>query len=179
MLQVTVKLIFNISLGLSFSLILISCMVVLVVFCSHESSWPCRNLLLGCLKTSSCDPTLISSLEKKAPLTKNDTWLSPPTIIPAKMRFKTAAENCQEPALSLLCKCMTWLPGLFENLQWLKEGFKSQFVLSYLKNESKLAYSLVSWHDSPWMMLTNRNRVKAKSEHSDKKGNQLAHFANK
>lgn len=92
MLQVTVKLIFNISLGLIFYLILISCMVVVMVFGSHETK-PMQKHAAGMLQRPPpvTSPPHSDFIFRKKSFSKNYAWLSQPTAIPAKMRFRTAA----------------------------------------------------------------------------------------
>lgn len=95
MLQVTVKLMFNISLGLIFYLILISCMVVVMVFSFIESLSPCRNLWLQRPPPVTSPPTFHSHLQNKVPF-KDYAQPSLPSVIPAKMRFRTAAKESRQ-----------------------------------------------------------------------------------
>lgn len=92
MLLVTVKLIFNISLGLIFHLILISYIVVVLVFVSHETKLMQKHAA-GMLQRPppATSPPHSDFIFRKKSLAKKFAWLSQPTAIPAKMRFRTAA----------------------------------------------------------------------------------------
>lgn len=92
--QVTLKLIFNISLGLIFYLVLISCSLVMMVCAAFIKAYAhAETHVWDVSKASFCDlstPLYFHLQEEKKSL-RNDAWLSLPTAIPATMRFRTAA----------------------------------------------------------------------------------------